>query len=229
MSTSESEGQVGKKPSIYPLPERELVLVETHSVIERQITAARRATTSAYQDAHARVQGVIDRWIGVEHAVERRVKSIIPVDESLTPGALYVGVATLTGSVLARNRSFLLRFSLPPALFLLSMNHFLPKTSHNLSSYLSSLERAHAPLLADKHEQLNESITSASVAARQAWLNTRTKAVRGVEDTVSGLQDRTGLKLREALGWGREVVGKAEAEAKDVAKRVEHQVEDLRK
>ena len=72
------------------------------------------------------------------------MKSLVAPDEPLTPGILYVGVATLTGSVLARNRIFW-RLTLPPALFILSLNHFLPKTSHNVSSYLGSLEDAHFP------------------------------------------------------------------------------------
>ena len=82
---------------------------------------------------------------------EARMRSLIAPDEPLTPGILYVGVATLTGSVLARNRIFW-RLTLPPALFILSLNHFLPKTSHNVLSYLGSLEDAHFPTLSEKHE-----------------------------------------------------------------------------
>lgn len=72
--------------SIYPQPEQELVLVQTHSVLEEHITAARRAATSTYNDARAQVQGVVDRWIGVEHAVE---------SESSSP---WCQRSTLTGS-----------------------------------------------------------------------------------------------------------------------------------
>ena len=84
--------------------------------------------------------------------VTGRVKSLIPPDENLTPGALYVGVAALTGSVLARQRGLFLRFLLPPTLFVLSMNHFLPKTTQNISDYVMSLEREYAPGFAHTHE-----------------------------------------------------------------------------
>jgi MICOS complex subunit MIC26 len=157
------------------------------------------------------------------------VKSIIPVDESLTPGALYAGVATLTASILARNRSILLRFSLPPVFLFISMNQFLPKTSRNLASYFSSLERAHAPALADAHEQLNQSIVSTSEAARDAWIRARNRSVGGVERTVTELQGRTGLKLRDALGWSEGAVGKTEVDVKVIANRVENNVDDLAK
>ena len=55
---------------IYPVPESEVVLVETPSELEKQISVARRALTGTYEDAHARVQAVVSRWIGVEQAVE---------------------------------------------------------------------------------------------------------------------------------------------------------------
>ena len=55
---------------IYPIPDQEVVLVETPSELEKQIGVARRAVTGTYLDAHARVQAVVSRWIGVEQAVE---------------------------------------------------------------------------------------------------------------------------------------------------------------
>lgn len=109
------------------------------------------------------------------------------------------------------------------------MNQFLPKTSHNLASYFSSLERAHAPALADAHEQLSQNIVSTSEAARKAWANARSRVVGGAECTIAELQDRTGLKLRDALGWGQGTMGRIEAEATDAAARVEKKVDDLQK
>ncbi|ESK84567.1 hypothetical protein Moror_6090 [Moniliophthora roreri MCA 2997] len=69
-----------------------------------------------------------------------RVKAIISPEESLTPEILYVGVATLSGSILARNRALPLRILLPPVLLALNANHFLSKTSCDLASYLLDLE-----------------------------------------------------------------------------------------
>ena len=109
------------------------------------------------------------------------------------------------------------------------MKQFLPKTTHNLSSYLSSLERAHAPAFADAHEQLNQTVVSTSVAAREAWGNARSRAMGSVEYTVTELQNKTGLKLREVLGWSQDAVGKVEVEAKDVASNVNNKVDSLPK
>ena len=94
---------------------------------------------------------------------------------------------------------------------------------------MSSLERIYAPSLAETHEQINRSVASTSVAARDIWVNGRRKAVGGVERTVSELQDRTGLKLREALGWGQKAVAKAETSTMDGVDIVKKKVDDVRK
>lgn len=44
-------------------------------------------------------------WDMLTRRATGKVKEIIPADEPTTPGILYVGVATLTGSVLGRNRT----------------------------------------------------------------------------------------------------------------------------
>ena len=59
------------KPSIYPTSPPELILVETPSELEKQIGVARRATQETLSEVQAQLQGVITKWIGVEHAVER--------------------------------------------------------------------------------------------------------------------------------------------------------------
>ena len=45
--------------------------METPSELEKQIGVARRATQETLSDVQAQLQGVITKWIGVEHAVER--------------------------------------------------------------------------------------------------------------------------------------------------------------
>ncbi|KAI0641347.1 apolipo protein O-domain-containing protein [Trametes meyenii] len=201
---------------IYPTPDPEVLLVETPSELERQIGVARQAATTTYLDAHARVQAVISRWIGVEQAVESRVKSLIAPDEPLTPGILYVGVATLTGSVLARNRLFW-RMTLPPALLVLSLNHFLPKTTHNASTYLSELEEKHFPTFAEKHEIAKAHSAMTWDRVKDATQNGRETFSNGVADLVGRVEEATGLKLRETLGWRSQAVNAGKAQAEKLA------------
>lgn len=59
---------------------------------------------SSTESLRGSLHSTIQSWIGVERRVERRVLDILPRDEPLTPGWLYVGVATLAGSVFGRYR-----------------------------------------------------------------------------------------------------------------------------
>ena len=111
-----------------------------------------------------------------------------------------------------------------PTLLLLSLNHFLPKTSHNVSSYLGALEDAHFPSFAEKHEITKahsamtwERIKDASQSGRESFSG-------GAASVVERVEEATGLKLGETLGWRRRVEGKAE----DVVKRVEDSAEAAR-
>jgi len=48
----------------------------------------------------------VDKWIGIEKQVESTLKEISPKgDETILPGAIYVGLAGMAGSIIARNRT----------------------------------------------------------------------------------------------------------------------------
>ena len=121
----------------------------------------------------------------------------MPRTEHLTPGILYVGIATLTGSIIARNRTLPTRFLLPPTLFLISMN-FLPRTSHNISTYLGSLEDEHFPNVAEKHRVANAHTRMTWERMKEGVDGGMALAEKGANTLVGKLQDWTGLKLREA-------------------------------
>ncbi|KAH9916977.1 apolipo protein O-domain-containing protein [Epithele typhae] len=219
------------KLPIYPVPEPDVLLLETPSELEKHIGVARRTLTGTYEDAHGRVQALVSRWIGVEQAVETRVKALVAPDEPLTPGILYVGVATLTGSVLARNR-LLWRLTLPPALLVLSLQHFLPKTAANVSAYLGELEDAHLPALAQKHAVANAHSAMAWEQAKDAVRGGQESVTAALTRAAGGVEEATGLKLREVLGWreraAKEVRVAAEKEADVVKVVVETKVEEVK-
>lgn len=145
--------------------------------------------------------------------VAGRVKSIIAPDEPLTPGILYVGVSALTGSILSRGRFLPTRLLLPPIFFFATLNHFLPKTSHNISSYVSELEERYAPGLKEKHDIANAHTRMTWERAKEATRDGREGLGRTTEGLVERIQAATGLKLRETLGWGENRVEKATGNA----------------
>jgi MICOS complex subunit MIC26 len=226
----------GSQPPIYDIPAPPVVLLETPSQLELQIGVARRAATGVVNNAHAKVQNVVDRWIGVEHAVESalvvftfnctifiyppsdRVKSIISPSEPLTPGILYVGISTLTGSILSRSRGLPLRLLLPPTFLFVSLQHFLPQTSTNLGAYISSLERTYFPTLAARHAEIDARLLSGWEGIREGSRKGRLRVREAVETLVERAQGVTGLKLQEALGLGQSVARDVQEKDTDIDK-----------
>ncbi|EAU87335.1 hypothetical protein CC1G_02094 [Coprinopsis cinerea okayama7 len=206
--------QPREKLSIYSSPDPQIVLVESPSPLSLQIAVYRRHLQSTYADTHAYVQGWVSKWIEVEQAVENRVKSIISPNEPLTPGLLYVGVSTLTGSIIARNRFILTRLALPPLFLILSAHHFLPETTTNLSNYLGSVEEHYFPTLAQKHEIAKAHSKMGWEMLKEKTQELREKAGNGVVGAVDKVQGATGLKIKETLGLQREEFKKAVEEVR---------------
>jgi MICOS complex subunit MIC26 len=194
-----------------------------------------------YNNSQVQVQSAISKWIGLEEVVERepnhegvfwssidslridRVKSIIPKDETFTPGILYIGVAALAGSIFARSRkchshfssslpaysagqrlisnhllyagSLPVRVLLPPTLFILAFPQFLPKTSANLQGYFGSLEDAYTPSVAVQHDALKKSLHDAFVEAWKSYEKASSSTKEGVQGTLKKVEEWSGLKL----------------------------------
>jgi len=146
------------------------------------------------------------------------VKSILSPTEPLTPNALYVGIATLSGSILTRNRSILTRVAVPFAFFTLSFRELLPETYSNLTTYLGSLESHYYPELSRKHDV-------AIAHSKMGWEMFREKVNAGkdsvygaVEQGVTKTEAATGLKFKEGLGYGQKV---SQSVTEEVQKKVE--------
>jgi organizing structure protein 2 len=154
----------------------------------------------------------------------------------MTPGLLYVGIATLTGSILARNRNILTRLLLPPIFLVASANHFLPKSTGNLSDYLGSLEDTYFPELAQKHEIAKAHSQMTWQRIKDATKSGRDQVNHGAVVAVEKVQEATGLKLKETFGWhepGAEKVvptAKAAIEQKveEAEKMVEAKIEEVK-
>jgi len=116
----------------------------------------------------------------------------------MTPGLLYVGVATLTGSVLGRNRIAPIRILLPPTALIASLAYFLPKTFSNVQDYASSLEGTYFPGFAGARQNFQRQISSSLGTASRNY----THAKEGVEDNMKWarreLENKTGLKVGES-------------------------------
>ncbi|KLT45444.1 hypothetical protein CC85DRAFT_223741, partial [Cutaneotrichosporon oleaginosum] len=191
----------GEKLPIYENPNDEgtVTLVVHHNPLSEHIATAREATAEAVGSVRGVVQQGVSRWIDFERSVEREVKSVVPKDENLTPGIIYVLVAGLTGSVLMRTRSFPVRFLAPPTFALAALPYFLPKTAHNLRAYVSDLEDKHAPDFAAKHDAFNQNLEMHWHMAVDRLRGASHEAAQWSSKAAEGVESATGLRVGNAL------------------------------
>ncbi|OIW35075.1 hypothetical protein CONLIGDRAFT_710316 [Coniochaeta ligniaria NRRL 30616] len=149
---------------------------------------ARAASTESSLDA------LLTRVFDAEASASRTLSSLAPPPESgerLMPGAVYVLVSSMAGSIFARNRNVLLRVASPLGFGVAAAWTLLPVTMGNVSGLLWEYERKF-PAVAEAHvktrEGLQKGVSFARVHARIG--------VQRVEETVRD--------AREAVeGWVR--------------------------
>lgn len=96
------------------------------------------------------------------------------------PGALYVLVAAMTGSIVSRNRNIVLRGAVPLAIGIGAGWIVLPNTMRNVSDLLWKYEQRF-PAVADGHLRTRDSIEK---AWRMASVHTR-QVGHVVDDKIS--------------------------------------------
>lgn len=140
------------------------------------------------------------------------VKSVLPRDENLTPGIIYVLISGLTGSVISRTRAFPIRFITPPLFTLLAMPYFLPKTASNIRQYLSDVEDRHFPEFAARHDQIMSTSASHWEMLKDRVGGASQDVSAWSKNAVEGIERNTGLKVGEVVRRGQEAAGKVRSE-----------------
>lgn len=129
-----------------------------------------------------------------EKAFTETIASLAPPPEAherIMPGALYVLVAAMTGSIISRNRNILLRASVPLALGLGTAWIVLPVTTRNVGDLMWTYEER-APVIAENHMRIRG-------AVEEGWRQTR---VRG--EATRKWSDERIRESREAIeAWVR--------------------------
>ncbi|CAO2656130.1 Nn.00g049330.m01.CDS01 [Neocucurbitaria sp. VM-36] len=124
-----------------------------------------RARMALYQQAvrgEQAVDNALTETLRLEHSFTSTIRSLGPPKESgekLFPGALYVLVASMAGSIVTRNRNILLRASVPAVVGIAAANFVLPITTKNVGDLIWTYEERF-PVLADTHLRTKERITS---------------------------------------------------------------------
>ncbi|CAF3439801.1 hypothetical protein SNK03_008170 [Fusarium graminearum] len=130
-----------------------------------------RGRLSLYKYAVAaenKINETMDSAFNLEQSFTSTIASLAPSRESgeqLMPGAIYVLVAAMAGSIITRNRSIILRASLPLAMGIGAGWTVIPVTMRNVSDLTWKYEQRF-PVVAQSHIRLRESILNSASFAK---------------------------------------------------------------
>lgn len=152
-----------------------------------QIGKARLALYRYAVAAEDKVNETMDCAFNMEQSFTRTVASLAPARESgekLMPGAIYVLVAAMAGSIVTRNRNILLRATVPLAFGIGAGWAVIPVTMRNVSDLTWKYEKR-VPAVANAHLQVRDNIEkSLHFAKVHARLG-----VRFVDDKVTDARE----------------------------------------
>ncbi|KAF3902436.1 hypothetical protein ABW21_db0200633 [Orbilia brochopaga] len=159
-----------------------------------QIGIGRRAVYNEVVKVQRTFDDLFDRYLHIEHTVTTTIADIAPSQrsgETIIPGALFVAISAMAGSVLARRRMFPLRVLAPVVTGVAASWYFLPVTTRNVAD------------LAWRWEQKVPAVAEAHLATRRGiedgW-STATGSYRQARETV----EESTAKARHTIeGWVR--------------------------
>jgi organizing structure protein 2 len=157
-----------------------------------QIGHARLYLYTQSTKAEDLVNNALTSTLRLEHSFTSTLRSLAPPKESserVFPGALYVLVATMAGSIITRNRNILLRASVPAAIGVGAAYAVLPLTMRNVGDLAWSYEQRY-PVVAEAHMVTKERV--------QRFLETG-KAHSGM--AVGMVQDKVGETRERLEDW----------------------------
>lgn len=144
--------------------------------------------------AESKVNEWMDSALHLENSFTSTIASLAPPRESgekLMPGAIYVLVAAMAGSIVTRNRNILLRATVPVAAGIGAGWVVLPTTMRNVSDLVWKYEERF-PALAEGHLRTKRSII-------HAWEMSRVHA----KLAASKVDEKFGEAREAAEGWVR--------------------------
>lgn len=129
-----------------------------------------------------------------EHTFTQTIASLAPAPETherMMPGALYVLVAAMTGSIVSRNRNILLRATVPFAVGLGAAWILLPVTTRNVGDLVWTYEEK-VPLISINHMRIRG-------AVEEGWRQAKIRE----EATMKWVDERVGESREAVEGWVR--------------------------
>ncbi|KAL1303312.1 hypothetical protein AAFC00_006716 [Neodothiora populina] len=172
-----------------PTPEETIPPRSPTARLAEQIRVARLFLHTQAVKAEDGINTALDKTLDLENSFTSTLASLAPPKESgekLLPGSVYVLVAAMAGSIVARNRNILLRGIIPVATGLTCAHYVIPITTRNVGNLAWEYEKKY-PVLADNHIRARDGVThfiETGKAHSQMGYYQAVDKVKGVRETL---------------------------------------------
>jgi len=193
--------------------------------LEENIALAQKYVKNTYDEGKEQLQQVQSKLQQIEQKVKKTIDDTIAPGEHVMPNALYVGVAALAGTIVARNRNIVLRFATSTAFAVGASYYLMPNTTRNIGEHLERLEKKYPPLY-DAHQQVNE----AAGDVRKQIDDTISQLTGAASDAASQIPNKA-KQLEQDISKSASVqtskLESSAAEAKEKFDEVKEKVENM--
>lgn len=173
------------------------VLVRSPPAVQAVFRSLREGANLAVESVARGAHQGSQRYYAAEESVLSTMTSLHDKREDLVPGAIYVVVGWLAGSVVARRRGPLARGTLPLVGATVAFRYFLPNTFSNTTLFVWRWEQQAVPQVAAGQQAAYESVEGAAEAVQSGAEQTINHAGMGLLWLRRQVKQVTGLDLGE--------------------------------
>ncbi|KAL7268400.1 hypothetical protein RUND412_008979 [Rhizina undulata] len=151
--------------------------------LAEHIKTARLFINAHYLVGKQKLNEVFSSYLSYEHSITSTLASLAPPKESaekVLPGAIYVAVATMAGSIVVRRRMWPVRAITPVAVGLAAGWYFLPETMTNVGALVWEYEKK-VPEVAKTHLEIRKAVEETLRETKKAACESR----KVVDETVA--------------------------------------------
>lgn len=173
------------------------VLISSPSTIEAGFRSIRESIHGVYSN----IIHYTDKGYAKYHTTERKVSSTVSElhdkSEDLMPNAVYIFIAGLSGTIMARQRGLFAKATFPIILGIGSFKYFLPNTFASTFNFIWKLEQQKIPEIAKRQESLVTKSGELVTRLEQATESSQKSVDSSLESLKRSIKKYTGLNVDE--------------------------------
>ncbi|QHS73535.1 Mic26p [Saccharomyces paradoxus] len=173
------------------------ISVRDPDYLKRFFNERRKQFSTKWDKVTRKVDNVVGRYYAREQNFTSTIASLhTDPNERLIPGFSSILVAFMTGSVLTRRKTWLLRATMPIILGSCCFAYAMPTTFRNTMYLIHDLEMNTFPRFVERQDHVWKEIKRFSTASVQCYYDARKWLNKDVEKTGDSIKDWTGINVK---------------------------------